>query len=110
MRTFIGKDICNEREIDYLMEQLLVGVEENIVHLEEGPWGKKCVPFSTKRGGKKLKTVVKYKMKRFLPLWLFYSLGSRKQGSQLRADQRRGRVKICNSCLEDWDGEMRRCK
>jgi len=39
-------------------------------------------------------------MKIFAPLGLFYSLGSRKQGSQLRVDKRRV-AKICKSFLED---------
>lgn len=53
------RDVCNERETDYLMEQLLVEMEEDTIHLEEGPWKGKCIPLSSQRGGKKLKTVVK---------------------------------------------------
>lgn len=42
------------------MAQLVGAMGEDTIHLEEGPWKEKWVPLSSKRGGKKLKTIVKW--------------------------------------------------
>ena len=72
------------------MEQLLIEMDKDTVHLE-----KNLSP--PREEGRSLIQLSDGKRKRFLPLWVFHSLEGRKQGSQLTADKRGRVVKIHHS-------------